>query len=320
MPSRPARPPSCGTCSRCATAPGRCWTPRPPRPRTPPRSAGLRAELGRRYDRYLAAYGPLNRFSLRRTGRTDPATGEPVMARIRPPQGGFAADPFAPLVYALEQFDPVGQRAAKAAIFRERVIAPRAPRLGADTPADALAICLDTRGEVAAGRDRPAARHHRGRRPRAARHAGVRRPGNRPAGARRRVPVRQRPREAAARRAGGRGRPPVRGQRRRTAPGHPGRPDARGDRRPARRGLDRRDVRPAVPARDPRRPAACGSSIPAGRSGRSAATRHTVPRPLHLGHQPLPGTAALAQAVLEQRRIEVHDTRHRRRMARTVRS
>ena len=112
-----------------------------------PEIAGLRAELGRRYDHYLAAYGPLNRFSLRRTGRTDPATGEPVLARIRPRQGGFAADPFAPLVYALEQFDPVGQRAAKAAVFRERVIAPRAPRLGADTPADALAICLDARGE-----------------------------------------------------------------------------------------------------------------------------------------------------------------------------
>jgi N12 class adenine-specific DNA methylase/SAM-dependent methyltransferase len=112
-----------------------------------PEIAGLRAELGRRYDRYLAGYGPLNRFSLRRTGRADPATGEPVLARIRPRQGGFAADPFAPLVYALEQFDPVGQRAAKASIFRERVIAPRAPRLGADTPADALAICLDTHGE-----------------------------------------------------------------------------------------------------------------------------------------------------------------------------
>jgi N12 class adenine-specific DNA methylase len=112
-----------------------------------PEIAGLRAELGHRYDRYLATYGPLNRFSLRRTGRADPATGEPVLARIRPRQGGFAADPFAPLVYALEQFDPVGQRAAKAAVFRERVIAPRAPRLGADTPADALAICLDARGE-----------------------------------------------------------------------------------------------------------------------------------------------------------------------------
>ena len=113
-----------------------------------PELSGLRAELGRRYDSYFAAYGPLNRFSLRRTGRTNPATGEPVVARVRPRQGGFAGDPFAPLVFALEEFDPAGQRAAKAAIFRERVIAPRAPRLGADTPADALAICLDACGEV----------------------------------------------------------------------------------------------------------------------------------------------------------------------------
>jgi N12 class adenine-specific DNA methylase len=70
------------------------------------------------------------------------------MARIRPPQGGFRDDPFAPLVYGLEEFDPAGQRAAKTAIFGQRVVAPRAPRLGADTPADALAICLDTRGRA----------------------------------------------------------------------------------------------------------------------------------------------------------------------------
>jgi N12 class adenine-specific DNA methylase/SAM-dependent methyltransferase len=113
-----------------------------------PDTKRLRGELNHRYDDYLRVYGPLNRFSLRRTGRTDPATGEPRMARIRPPQGGFRGDPFAPLVYALEKFDPIGQRAAKATIFHQRVVAPRTPRLGADTPADALAICLDTCGEV----------------------------------------------------------------------------------------------------------------------------------------------------------------------------
>jgi hypothetical protein len=47
----------------------------------------LREQLGLRYDRYAATYGPLNRFSLRRTGRADPATGEPAMARVAPPQG-----------------------------------------------------------------------------------------------------------------------------------------------------------------------------------------------------------------------------------------
>ena len=117
-------------------------------PEETPDTERLRGELTRHYDEYVRGYGPLNRFSLRRTGRTDPATGEPVMARVAPPQGGFRGDPFAPLVYALEEFDPAGQRAAKAAIFTCRVVAPRTPRLGADTAADALAICLDTCGEA----------------------------------------------------------------------------------------------------------------------------------------------------------------------------
>jgi len=111
----------------------------------------LRHQLNARYDSYARAYGPLNRFTLRRTGRTNPVTGEQVMARVAPPQGGFRGDPYAPLVYALEEFDPAGQRAAKAAIFTHRVVAPRAPRLGADTAADALAICLDACGEVRLG-------------------------------------------------------------------------------------------------------------------------------------------------------------------------
>jgi hypothetical protein len=113
--------------------------------------AALRAELNCRYDAYLRAYGPLNRFIARRTGHTDRKTGEPTVARIRPPQGGFRHDSYAPLVLALEEFDPVGQRAAKAAVFHERVIAPRVARLGADSPADALAICLDTHGEPSLG-------------------------------------------------------------------------------------------------------------------------------------------------------------------------
>ena len=226
---------------------------RPPPPKNTPDTERPRAQLTRQYDEYVRAYGPLNRFSLRRTGRTDPVTGEPVMARVAPPQGGFRGDPYAPLVYALEEFDPAGQRAAKAAIFTHRVVAPRTPRLGADTAADALAICLDTHGEARLGRDRPAARRQRGPGPRGPRHAGLRRPAVRPAGPGRRVPVRQRPRQAPRRRAGRRG--PIPGSRsnvaglravipRDLAPG--------GDRRPARRRLDRRRLCRAVPARDPR--------------------------------------------------------------------
>ncbi len=113
-----------------------------------PHLSRLRSDLGSRYDVYVRAHGPIGRCTWRRTGRTDPATGEERLARIRPPQGGFRTDPFAPAVLALETFDPATQVAEKAAIFRQRVIAPRSPRLGASTPGDALAICLDLCGEV----------------------------------------------------------------------------------------------------------------------------------------------------------------------------
>jgi N12 class adenine-specific DNA methylase len=116
-----------------------------------PEIESLRGRLNTRYDRYVEAYGPVNRFSWRPTGRVSRETGEPRRARISPPQGGFRSDPFWKVVYALEVFDPDLQRAAKAAIFRQRVVARRVPRLGADTPADALAICLDSVGEVRLG-------------------------------------------------------------------------------------------------------------------------------------------------------------------------
>ena len=108
---------------------------------------GLRATLNHRYEAYEAAWGPINRFTLRRTGRTD-EHGTDRMARITPPQGRFRIDPHSPAVYALEDFDAETGTARKAPIMTGRVIAPRAARLGADTPADAVAISLDTYGRV----------------------------------------------------------------------------------------------------------------------------------------------------------------------------
>ena len=107
----------------------------------------LRAQLNRHYDAYVAAYGPVNRFSWR-PGRTNPVTGETTQIRVPPRQGGFRDDPFAGPVYALETFDPQTQSATKAPIFTTRVVVPRVRPLGADTPADALAITLDTFGDV----------------------------------------------------------------------------------------------------------------------------------------------------------------------------
>ena len=110
---------------------------------------GLRSDLAAVYTRYAATFGPLNRVGQRRTGRVDPDTGVERMAQVRPPvMRVFASDPFSATVRALEVYDAQSQTAVGAAILSQRVVAPRTPRLGADTPADAAAICRDTHGEL----------------------------------------------------------------------------------------------------------------------------------------------------------------------------
>ncbi len=105
-----------------------------------------RQRLNRQYDSYLRRYGPLNRFSLARTGRVDPDTGEERHRKVFPRMGGFRQDPDLYAVLALEHFDPDTATATKAALFDHRVVAPRQPRLGAESAQDALSICLDTHG------------------------------------------------------------------------------------------------------------------------------------------------------------------------------
>ena len=108
----------------------------------------LRDLLNRRYDSYHDRFGAINRCSWHPTGRVDEA-GEPVMSVRRPPvMRVFRADPHSPAVMALEEYDATTDSASKTAIMRGRVVAPRAPRLGADNPSDALAICIDTHGRV----------------------------------------------------------------------------------------------------------------------------------------------------------------------------
>jgi N12 class adenine-specific DNA methylase len=107
-----------------------------------------RAALRHDYQRYLGTYGPLNRYSLRPTGRTNDA-GEEAVARIVPtPIRLLRADPFGPLVLALEQFDDTNQTATPAAILTRRVVAPRPEVQGVETPADAIAVSLDRTGGI----------------------------------------------------------------------------------------------------------------------------------------------------------------------------
>ena len=108
-----------------------------------------RTTLRDRYDAYNARYGPLNRFTARPTGRADPETGEPGMARITPaPARILRKDPFGPLVMALENFDEERQSASPAAMLKQRVVAPRPVTRGAETPAEAITLSLDRTGRI----------------------------------------------------------------------------------------------------------------------------------------------------------------------------
>jgi N12 class adenine-specific DNA methylase len=117
-------------------------------PETPDqRLAPLRATLNRRYDRYLAAYGPLNRCTLVE-GKPDEDTGLPTWTRRRPQMGGFRDDPDYVTVLALEVYDDDTGTAAKAPIFRQRVNRrPQRPQ-HARNAADAVALCLDEHGRL----------------------------------------------------------------------------------------------------------------------------------------------------------------------------
>jgi len=114
-----------------------------------PELHALRTTLATAYTGYVAAHGQLNRVGHRRTGRVDPDTGQERTAQVRPAvMRLFASDPFSATVRAVEVYDAQTQTAVGAAILTQRVVGPRTPRLGADTPADAAAICLDTHAEL----------------------------------------------------------------------------------------------------------------------------------------------------------------------------
>ena len=109
----------------------------------------IRGDLRARYEQYVAGHGPINRFTLRRTGRSDPETGEDRMARVAPRvMRTLRDDPFASLIAAVEIFDEGTQTATPAALLTQRVVVPRTPVLGAETIEDALAVSLETHGRV----------------------------------------------------------------------------------------------------------------------------------------------------------------------------
>ena len=105
-------------------------------------------QLNDRYDDYVARYEPISRFTSYETGRIDVESGEAIFGRRNPQLGGFRTDPDFPSLLALEVFDSETKSAQKAAIFSARVVGPREVRGRADSPEEAVTICLDETGSV----------------------------------------------------------------------------------------------------------------------------------------------------------------------------
>ena len=103
--------------------------------------------LNELYDRYARLYGPISRYTESSTGRYGD-DGEPVVARRFAAMGGFKKDPALAVLRSLEHYDDETKTATKAAIFERRVLAPRRVAESAQTPEDALALCLDEQGSV----------------------------------------------------------------------------------------------------------------------------------------------------------------------------
>jgi N12 class adenine-specific DNA methylase len=109
--------------------------------------APLRAQLNTAYDSYAARYGPLNRATIT-TGEPDPETGLATVSRRRPRMGGFRQDPDYVTVLALEDFDDETGTAAKAAIFFRRVNRLPERPTHAESPDEAIRLCLDACGHL----------------------------------------------------------------------------------------------------------------------------------------------------------------------------
>ena len=103
--------------------------------------AAARQELNRAYDRFVAAYGPVNKTTF-----GEAADG--TVVRRTPNLVKFKDDPDAMLVMALEDYDEVTGRATKAAIMTRDVVGRTPPVTRVDTAEDGLLVSLNQRGGV----------------------------------------------------------------------------------------------------------------------------------------------------------------------------
>ncbi|MGE3818450.1 MAG: DEAD/DEAH box helicase family protein [Isosphaeraceae bacterium] len=100
-----------------------------------------RRELGRLYDRFAAAYGPINKTTF---GETEEGT----VIRRMPNLLKFRDDPDAMLVMALEEYDETTGKAAKAAILKKDVVGRTPDVTRVATAEEGLLVSLDRKGAV----------------------------------------------------------------------------------------------------------------------------------------------------------------------------
>lgn len=106
------------------------------------------ARLQRRYDDYVARYGPLNRASITELD-PDPDTGQSRWRRRAPAMGGFRSDPDLYRVLAIEVHDEDTGQTTPAAIFDQRILTPHDDEPdGLLTVDDALVEALGPDGTI----------------------------------------------------------------------------------------------------------------------------------------------------------------------------
>ncbi|WP_232056359.1 DEAD/DEAH box helicase family protein [Tuwongella immobilis] len=100
-----------------------------------------RRDLNREYDRFLAAYGPINKTTFSTSGDGNSIRRMPNLVKFR-------EDPDAMLVMALEEYDEDTATAVKAPILRRDVVGRAEPITRVATAEDGLLVCLDRTGRV----------------------------------------------------------------------------------------------------------------------------------------------------------------------------
>lgn len=101
--------------------------------------------LNELYDQFVAKHGPINRTDI--TTNENPETGERSETHRYPNLAPFRDDPDCWLVASIENYNIETNEAAKGPIFTTTVIGREVEQV-INSPTDALALCLHTRGRV----------------------------------------------------------------------------------------------------------------------------------------------------------------------------